>query len=480
MSRSIFRPGHNCWKIRKADRLALLIDGNRYYRAFFDVTSRAQDSIEIAGWDLDPKLQLSHIDPKLPDNLRMYFRALTKKNIKLNISIQVWKAFFYLRFGRERFSKLKWKFFGSHRIKFNVEKTPYLFSTYHEKVAIIDNNCAFVGGMDLAGKRWDTSRHLAQNFLRTDQNGKEYFPVHDLQMVISGSVVKNLKQIIYNRENGEFDLVMKSSHQLWPKDFPSELDDVKVALLRTDPKVGACEIEKFYLDAIESALDYVYIENQYISSDSVVEILCQRLREENGPEIIFVIPLSYRGGFERAIYTQSRNRSLKKLRASDCNGRLSFTYPKLSGTKSSAFMIVHSKLLIVDGHLMTLGSANLNNRSLRVDNEINLALESSEENHKIEHFIQGCLSRLVSEHLDIDEQEFIFEFRRQGSLLRTIQRFQGQREKTLESIPLVELTLTEKIMNLLGVFVDIKFTIPRIYLYISMILLIFFAILGFR
>jgi phospholipase D1/2 len=480
MSGSIFKPGHNCWKVKKADHLALLIDGNRYYRAFFDVTSHARHCIEIAGWDLDPKLQLSHIDPKLPDNLRMYFKSLTKKNKKLIISIQVWKAFFYLRFGRERFSKLKWALLTSNRIKFVRAKTPYLFSTYHEKVTIIDNSCAFIGGMDLAGKRWDTSHHLTDNFLRIDQGGNEYFPIHDLQMVISGSVVMDLKKIINNREDAEFDLVMKSGHKLWPKEFPSELDDVNVAILRTDPKVGACEIKQFYLDAIKAAQEYIYIENQYISSDSIIEILCQRLRQEKGPEVVLVVPYSYRGGFERAIYTEARNRVVKKLKASDPFERLSINYPKLRDPDCSKYMIVHSKLLIVDGRLMTMGSANLNNRSLLVDNEINLALESLEENHKVGHFIKGVLSRLLAEHLDIEEQDFNVEFSIQKSLLKTIQRFQGQRTKTLQAIPIAKLTLSERVMTLLGDFVDIKFTILRFYLYIIMIFLIAFLILGFR
>lgn len=480
MNGSIFKPGHNCWKIKKADHLAILIDGNRYYRAFFDVTSHARHCIEIAGWDLDPKLQLSHIDPKLPDNLRMYFNSLTKKNKNLYINIQVWKAFFYLRFGRERFSKLKWKFLTSNRIDFVKAKTPYLFSTYHEKVTIIDNTCAFIGGMDLAGKRWDTSHHLANNFLRVDQEGKEYFPVHDLQMVISGSVVMDLKNIINNREDAEFDVVLKSGRNLWPKDFPPELDNVKVAILRTDPKAGACEIEQFYLDAIKEAQEYIYIENQYISSDSIVELLCERLRVENGPEVVIVVPFSYRGGFERAIYTQARNRVVKKLKAADRYKRLSFNYPKLNGADDSKYMIVHSKLLIVDGRLMTMGSANLNNRSLRVDNEINLALESLEENHKVGQFIKGVLSRLAAEHLNIEAYEFNEEYSIQNSLMKTIQHFQGMSTKTLQAVPIAKLTLSEKIMTLLADLVDIKFTIPRFYLYIILILLVVFLILGFR
>jgi len=371
-----------------------------------------------------------------------------------------------LKFGRERFAKLKWKLLTSKQIKFIKEKTPYLFSTYHEKVVIVDNSCAFIGGMDLAGKRWDTSHHLYNNFLRTDHHGHEYFPVHDLQIVISGSVVKDLKRILHNREDAQFDLKMKVSHKLWPDDFPSELDDVDVAIMRTDPKVGACEIERFYEDAIRVAKDYIYIENQYISCNSLTELLCQRLREENGPEVIFTIPYSYRGGFECAIYTKSRNRSIRMLKASDLHSRLSICYPKLAGNNKSKYMIVHSKLLIVDGRLMSIGSANLNNRSLRVDNEINLGFEALSKEHKTAKFVSGCLSRLLSEHLDINELDFLNKLHTLGSVLNTIRHFQDSQEKTLEAMPYVELTVPQKVMTVLEEFVDIRFTIPRYYLYI--------------
>jgi phosphatidylserine/phosphatidylglycerophosphate/cardiolipin synthase-like enzyme len=42
-------------------------------------------------------------------------------------------------------------------------------------------------------------------------------------------------------------------------------------------------VEALYLDMIKAAKDYIYIENQYFTSQKVGEALEARLREKGGP-----------------------------------------------------------------------------------------------------------------------------------------------------------------------------------------------------
>src|SRR5690606_21369415 len=118
----------------------------------------------------------------------------------------------------------------------------------------------------------------------------------------------------------------------------------------------------------------------------ITALLCKRLEEKDGPEVIVILPFSYRGLFEKAIYTNSRNAALQKLKKADIYGRFIMAYPGHQKV-SSEFIVVHSKFLAVDNHFLNLGSANLNHRSMRVDGEVSLSLEAKGEK-KIKDFIE--------------------------------------------------------------------------------------------
>jgi phospholipase D1/2 len=461
MKESIFRPGHNCWKTNRAEHLSLLIDADNYYRAFFDVTSRAQNCIEITGWELDPYLYLSKVDRSMPDNFRQYLNDLTLKNKKLKIHVLVWKAFFYLRFGRERFTKMRWRLLTSSSLVYNSGRTPFFFASYHEKVVIVDDTCAFIGGMDLAQKRWDTSDHRPDNPLRKAEHGKAYSPAHDLQLVLSGDIAKDLKAVIHKREDADFQNNETNLSELWPKDYPPELENVDVAIMRTDPKEKAWEIKHFYEDAIVSAKEFILIENQHMTSKGLINLLCKRLCEEDGPEVIIITSLNYQGFFERAVYIDGRNKYLKELRKADIHGRLIVTFPSMVSQNGPKYITVHSKLLIVDNQLMSIGSANLNNRSMEVDNEINIGIEVQDDSNETEKFISTCVVRLLSEHLDTSREEFIKEYQNKGSLLQAILVFKGKKSKTLCDIPMMKISFGEKLVTIISSFIDIYYPISK-------------------
>ena len=59
---SILRPGYNCWAVARAERLALLVDADAYFKAFYQAALRAKRSITILGWDFNSQTRL-HFDP---------------------------------------------------------------------------------------------------------------------------------------------------------------------------------------------------------------------------------------------------------------------------------------------------------------------------------------------------------------------------------------------------------------------------------
>ncbi len=54
----ILVPGRNVWRVAKARRAAVLLDGAEYFAALRSAMIKARHSIVIAGWDIHSQMQL--------------------------------------------------------------------------------------------------------------------------------------------------------------------------------------------------------------------------------------------------------------------------------------------------------------------------------------------------------------------------------------------------------------------------------------
>lgn len=465
MKKNILQINRNCWRVSEIDKLSLLIDSQNYYKAFMEVGKRAKSSLHIAGWEIDGRMIIDPVYSSTSLSLREYINQLSKNLV--NVYLLSWKAPFYLRFGRERFTALKWKIKTNSKVQYKNSHSPFFFGSYHEKIAIFDRKCAFLGGIDLAKKRWDTPHHERESPLRSDCNGKAYNPIHDVQFVLTGKIIEDLEGFIQKRldinifESQQSD---QTTDDLWPETFIPEVMSTQGGLSRTIAESNILEIEKLYIDAIRSAQKFILIENQYLSHRMIIEEIGKRLEENNGPEVIIILPFYYRGWSESAIYLSERNRAIKKLKKIDVGKKLRFLYPYIPSNNEDIFIVVHSKYMIIDNTFMTMGSANLNFRSMRVDSEINLSLEVK-GNDGTKEFIESSVFKILSEHLDISADDFKNKYFKLNSLLQTIEAFQNTKAKTLKEIPIFKTTLLQKFLLFLYPFIDIRKAIPKEYAY---------------
>jgi uncharacterized membrane protein YdjX (TVP38/TMEM64 family) len=84
---------------------------------------------------------------------------------------------------------------------------------------------------------------------------------------------------------------------------------------------------------------------------------------------------------------------------------------------------VHSKVCIVDDRLMRVGSANLNNRSMGLDTECDLAIEAAHP--AMTHAIAALRNRLLGEHLGVSAEKVAQEHAATGSVVRAIENLRG-------------------------------------------------------
>jgi phospholipase D1/2 len=425
---AILKAGHNCWRISRANKAAFLIDGAAYFEALANAVEQAQKTIFIAAWDIDSRIQLLRRDDSTAGrkSLGDFLNAKTKRTPGLQVYVLTWD--FPMLYIRERewlpIFNLGWK--THRRIHFHLDDEHPIGASQHQKFVVVDNRVAFCGGLDLANSRWDTPEHRLDDPHRKDPDGKPYRPFHDIQMVVDGNAAATLGQLFSDRwkwaTGGMIDLNKSASVDPWPKNLAPDLKDIKTAVARTLPAYKSRdeirEVEKLFLESIGAAEKTIYIENQYLTSAKIAQTLAHRLTQDQGPEIVIILPRESSGWLEQSTMDALRARILKDLFSADRHHRLRVFYPALGDGKTSIY--VHSKLMIVDDRLAIIGSANLSNRSMGFDSECNLALET-EGNADASAAIVSLRNRLLAEHLGASVDTVSVAFAGRKSMIKTIE-----------------------------------------------------------
>ena len=93
-----------CWRVARAGRAALLIDGAAYFDALRRALPLAEREIFIVGWDIRSDLSLDPLSDHPP--LRGFLKQLLKRRPKLRIRILVWDWPFLFSLDREPLPQL--------------------------------------------------------------------------------------------------------------------------------------------------------------------------------------------------------------------------------------------------------------------------------------------------------------------------------------------------------------------------------------
>ncbi len=408
----ILEEGKNCWRIKKADRAAFLVDGAAYFSAFAGAAARARRSVLMACWDIDSRTRLFHEKRRqgFPNRLWEFMSHAVRKRKRLHIHILEWDFAVIYAVQRELFPVFKLPWRRNNRIHFQLDSNHPVGGCHHQKIVVVDDKVAFAGGFDLTKNRWDTPEHIPNDPRRVDPSGKPHPPFHDVQMAVDGEAAVSLGELFrtrWQRACGQrLEPPAGIKHDPWPPGLRPDLEDIKVAVVRTDPayqgRPGVREVENLYLDTISSAERFIYIENQYLSSFSVGKALAESLSQSEGPEIVIVLRLGS-DWLEEATMGALRAGMLAHLREADAFGRLRVYYPEVPGLDGET-VNVHAKVMISDGTFVRVGSSNLSNRSMGVDTECDLAIESSGRKY-VEKGILDFQSRLLGEHLGVTMDE---------------------------------------------------------------------------
>ena len=438
---SILVEGETVWRIATAGRLAFIVDGADYFAALRDSLCRAQRSVLILAWVIDSRLQMLRDGDEdgRPRELAAFLSGLVEERPELHIRIDCWDHSVIYTLDRELLSRSQLGWMSPEHLHFALSSHHPLGASLHEKVVVIDDEVAFIGGLDPGAGRWDTSEHRPDDPRRETPAGEPYPPFHDLQLVVSGEAARALGEHArrrWERTTGETVEAVAAGSDPWPPTVDPAIEDVEVGIVRTraawEEEAEVRETERLHRRFVAEARHLVFIENQYLTDEGVGGALAGRLAGEGPPEVIAVTSKASENWLEHVTMNGLRARWCRELFAADREGRFGVYCPVVGDGPP---ITVHSKLFIVDDLLLYLGSANLANRSMTFDTECGLAIDAGSRSD-VREAIRSLRQSLLAEHLGTT-QPVVAEREGELSLKQTIEVLGGGR-RTLAELPIDE------------------------------------------
>ena len=246
---------------------------------------------------------------------------------------------------------------GVQIYEFNPVKFPWIddiFNRDHRKIVVIDGQLAYTGGMNVADYYVNGTEQVGEwHDMHCRIEGEE---VNTLQKIflrmwkkVTGEEIHGAKYYRYGSEGGYF-------KGLKP-DTTATRGRKMVGIINREPHTSNEIIREFYYNAINFARDSIKIINPYFTPSPRLKRALRKAAERGVKVELMLsvksdIPLTPDCGFYNA------HRLMKR------------------GVKVWMFKpgFHHTKIIMVDGKFCTVGSANLNSRSLRWDYEENAVI----------------------------------------------------------------------------------------------------------
>ena len=245
---------------------------------------------------------------------------------------------------------------GIEIVKFDPFKFPYInhaFHRDHRKIVVIDGKVGYTGGMNIADYYINGLPEIGE--------------WRDMHARIEGESVQELQKIflrMWEKSTGE-----EINGQIY---YPNNEDTLKIyeqeniAIVDRHPTKTSKVMRRVYAKAIETANNKVQIINPYFTPTNIITKAIKKALEK-GVKVEIMIP----GKSDIKFTPDAAFYIANKLRKEGAD-----IYIFNGGFH-------HSKIMMIDSLYCTVGSTNLNSRSLRYDYEVNAFIFNQETTNEM-------------------------------------------------------------------------------------------------
>ncbi|MCA9519664.1 MAG: hypothetical protein KC609_01770 [Myxococcales bacterium] len=304
-------------------------------------------------------------------------------------------------------------------------------ASYHQKPVVIDTRIAYISGMNVKSTDWDTSTHAIFNSRRMkfDSTTAERLAVQaktqlpdlgprkDYGMRIEGPAALDAEDVLRLRWNegrrvGDFLSEYSTPYgDLQYNDTPPGTLTAQV-VATMPPPFDEQSIFETLEKAVRKAEHFIYIEDQYFRVPMLDAVIRERMQQvpglllivvtkaitdsDGGKKYTYLAHKAYRDNFpERYLMLQLKSFDVTSFPTSD--GPMNTVYFEPIDT--------HSKITIIDDLYLCVGSANKNNRGLKYEGELNVAVVDAdfvkEQRRSIfRHLVGAALADQIGDDAD--------------------------------------------------------------------------------
>lgn len=264
-------------------------------------------------------------------------------------------------------------------VRLDPDRLPGLYPvSHHQKVAVIDSEVLYIGGLDLNERRWDTPEH--------DRPAAETWS--DVQLLIRGPEAQEAR-----RHLDDMPAVTDGKAEPSPTRYLRRTMSAprRFQFPFLSPRTLLHEIEEDHLAAFARARHLIYIETQFLRSSVISGALAEAAQANPDLHLVVVLPalpedVAFDGSREIDARFGMARQSEAITRVQEAFGpRATFAspvQPRFAARETAAVLAgspiiyVHNKLLVIDADFAMVGSANLNGRSMHWDTEVAIRLEA--------------------------------------------------------------------------------------------------------
>ena len=251
---------------------------------------------------------------------------------------------------------------GIEIVKFDPLRFPWInhvFHRDHRKIVVIDGEIGYTGGMNIADYYIEGLPEIGD--------------WRDMHIRIEGTAVNELQDIFLDMWNKctKQGIGGTAYYPLKKDSINSSLPLKNVAIVDRYPRKNPKVMREVYAHAIENAENKIQIINPYFTPTKTIKRAIKKAVKK-GTKVEIMIPGKSDIGFtpDAALYTANQLRK---------KGADIYIY-------NGGFH--HSKIMMVDSLYCTVGSTNLNSRSLHYDYEVNAFVFDKETTHELIQMFQ--------------------------------------------------------------------------------------------
>jgi cardiolipin synthase len=280
-----------------------------------------------------------------PDQVGTYFRDILAEAVQRGVQVRV----LFDAVGSPRATRKFWhplleaggEVIAFNRLRFSLGSIHFANFRTHRKITIVDGDVGFLGGINLHDPVSQT------------RSGKDAW--RDAHTRIDGEPVWRLQQLFlenWTYSGGNFHLQPDTV----PRYFPLSTQDGHghpVQIIASGPDDETAPLHAFFLAAISTARERIWIETPYMIPDEPLETAL-RVSDLRGVDVQVIVP---RRGDSRLVTAASHTycESLGKA------GIRVYEYGP---------PMLHAKTMVVDHTVAVIGTANMDNRSFRLNFEV--------------------------------------------------------------------------------------------------------------